>query len=64
MNQRRGLQGLPRRLERHFMRRQFAQFIVHEREQLVGSLGIASRNRSENLREFTHAAAGYNALVT
>src|SRR6266581_2879203 len=50
-----GLQGLPRRLERHFMRRQSSEFFIREGEQLVGSLGIAALKRLEDARDFGHA---------
>jgi hypothetical protein len=43
VNQCRGLEGLTGRFIRHLVRRQFAQFLIHQREQFLG--GVGSRPR-------------------
>src|SRR5258708_3185277 len=54
MHQRRSLQGLSGRLMSQAGRGQFAQFIINQREQLFGSLGIACINRAEQLGDIGH----------
>ena len=55
VNVRGGLQGLARHLIRHFVRGEFAEFLIDEWEQLLGSVRIAASDGVENLRAVTHA---------
>ena len=45
MNQRGGLESLAGALARHLVRGQLAQFLINEREQFLGGLGIALLER-------------------
>src|SRR5437867_6696176 len=54
MNERSRLKGLVRTLLRHLLRGEFAQFIVHERQQFIGGLGIALLGALKNARELAH----------
>ena len=54
-HQRCGLQSLARRLELHFMRRQFSELFIHEGEQIVGRLGVAALQRLQDACDFGHA---------
>jgi len=48
VNQGCGLQGVTRSLPSHFVGGQFAQFLIDQREQFLGRLGIAVRMSFEN----------------
>jgi hypothetical protein len=50
-----GLERVTGCLLRHFVGGDPAQFVVYQRQQLVGRLGIASLNRLENARHITHS---------
>ena len=54
MHQRRGLESLSRRLERHFVRGQFSEFVIHKREQFVGRLGITELKRLQDTGDLRH----------
>src|SRR5436190_18935627 len=56
MNERSRLQGLVRTLLRHFRGGELAQFVVHERQQLIRSLWVALLSCLENARDIAHAA--------
>jgi hypothetical protein len=49
VNQRRGLQRLTGRFVRHLVSRQFAQLLIHQCEQLVGGIGIALVDGSQDM---------------
>src|SRR6266581_3771769 len=55
MDERRGLQGLPRRLLGHLVRREFAQLIINQRQQFIGSLRVAFLSSLQNARNLAHA---------
>ena len=57
MNQGGGLQRLARRVQRHFVCRQLAQFLVNERQQFGGGFGIALLNAVKDASYVTHAAS-------
>ena len=50
-----GLEGLTRRLVRHFVRGEFAQFVIDHREQPVSGAGIALMDRVQKLGDLAHA---------
>src|SRR5207249_951860 len=54
VNERRRLESLPWSLVRHFRRREFAQFVVYYREQVLCSLAITRADRAEQLGELGH----------
>jgi hypothetical protein len=54
MHQGRGLESLSRLLLGHLLRRELAQLVVDQRQQLLGGLGIALLNCAQNLRNITH----------
>ena len=54
MNQRRGLECVPGRFVGHPMRRQFAQFFIDQREQLVGGIGIALLDGAQDSSDVAH----------
>ena len=55
VNQRRRLKRLSRRLVRHPNGRQLSQFLIDQRQQLLGSLGIAPLNAVEKVGHVAHA---------
>jgi hypothetical protein len=54
VNQCRGLEGLPRLLLGQFLRRQLAQFVVDQRQQLRGSVRIAGFDARQDASNFVH----------
>jgi hypothetical protein len=58
-----GLERLPQLLGRQPLRRQLAQFVVHERQELLGGAGIAVLNIREDARDVVHAGQ-FTALET
>src|SRR5262249_43244343 len=56
MHEGRRLKRLARTLLSQFRRRQFAQLVVDQREELIRGLGIALLNRRQDGRDFVHAA--------
>src|SRR5213083_850688 len=56
MHQRSRLQSLAWRFPGHFRRREFAQFIVNEREQFVSSFGVALLDAIQNSRDIAQAS--------
>src|SRR5262249_22556705 len=55
MDQRRSLQGLAGRLLGHFVRGQLSQFVINQRQQFIGSFGVALQNCIKNARDIAHA---------
>ena len=49
------LQGMPGGFLGHFGRRELAEFIIDQREQFCGSLGIAMIDGFQDARDFAHA---------
>ena len=56
VNECRSLQCLLWRLTRHFCRRQFAEFLIDQGQQLLGGLGIALVHPVQNLRDVAHSS--------
>lgn len=54
VNQGGGLQGLAGRFTRHFLRGELAQFLIDQRQELVGGVGIALIHAPEDDGEFAH----------
>ena len=54
VNQRRGLQRLPGLLLSHLERRQTAQFVIDEWQELLGRLGVASHDPGQDLCDIGH----------
>jgi len=54
VNQRRGLQRLPRLLLGKSRCRQFAQLLINQRQLLLGSAGIALFDLGEDFRDVSH----------
>jgi len=54
MHQRCGLKRLTGRFIRHPVRRQFAQLLIHQREQFVGGVRIAVLDGGEDLSDVAH----------
>ena len=54
VNQRGGLERLTGRFVGHLVRRQFAQLLVHQREQFVGGVGIAFLDGSQDMSDVAH----------
>ncbi len=50
------LQRLAGRFGSHFVRRQLPQLLIHQRQQFLGGLGVALRNRVQDARDLAHAA--------
>ncbi len=61
VDQGRGVERLPRRLPGQLVRRQPAQLLVDEREQLLGGLWVALLDRREDPGDFGHG--GRSSLV-
>jgi len=55
MDQRGRLEGLARPFVRHFLSGQFAEFLIHQREEFLGRFGIALFNALEDLGDIAHA---------
>jgi hypothetical protein len=55
MDQGGGLQGVPRRLPRHPVRRQPTELVINERQQLLGRLLVIFRNLSGSGPEIAHS---------
>jgi hypothetical protein len=56
MHERGGLQRLVGRLIRHACHRQLAQFLIDQRKQFIGGLGITVLNGLKNLSKFAQLA--------
>ena len=56
MDERGRLQGLARGLLSHLRRGQFAPLLIDERDQLLGSFGIAMLSAVEDLSDVAHAS--------
>ena len=56
VNEGRGLQRLAGGFAGHLVRRQLAQFLIHQRQQFLGGLRVALPNRFEHARDLAHAA--------
>lgn len=54
MHERGRLEGLSGRLLRHLLGRQLAEFVVNQREQLVGGLGFTPRHSVEDAGDIAH----------
>jgi hypothetical protein len=54
MDQRRSLQCLPRLFLSQFGRRQLAQFVIHQRQQLLGSLAVTPLDSTKDSRDIRH----------
>jgi hypothetical protein len=54
VNERGGLQGVTRCFIHHPDSGKFAQFLVNERQQLVGGCGVAILGRFQNTRDIAH----------
>ena len=54
VHQRRGLERLPRLLLGQLGSGQFSQFVIHQRQQLLGRAWVAVLNLRENLRDIGH----------
>jgi hypothetical protein len=63
VNQGSGLERVSRRFIDHLARGEPAQFFVDQRQQLVGSFGIAAFNGAENLGRLTHAWRKFDATM-
>ena len=50
------LQGLSRLLLREFLRGEFAEFVVHQRQELVRNAGVARFDLLRDLRDVGHDA--------
>jgi hypothetical protein len=59
MGQRRGLQRLPRLLPREPPRRELAQLVVDERQELLRGVRVALPNGVQEARDFGHHTAFY-----
>src|SRR6058998_516182 len=55
VNERGGLQRVARRFIGHLVRSQATQFIIDQRQQLIGGGGIALLRRFKDARDVTHA---------
>ena len=49
-----GLEGLPRLFLREFLRGQFAQLVIDQRQESLGRPGIALFDRREDVRDVIH----------
>jgi hypothetical protein len=49
-----GLECPPRVLMGHFLRRQFAQFVVHQRQELAGSASVSLLDRGKDSSDVGH----------
>ena len=54
VDQGRGFQRLPRLLVGHFLRRQFAQFVVDQRQELAGSASVSVLDRGKDAGDVGH----------
>lgn len=52
------LESIARSFIGHFVRREPAEFLINEREQLIGSLGITMFDGVEDARDVAHAFQG------
>ncbi len=55
MNQCRRLERLPGRFVRHPVGRQFAQLVIHQREQFIGGSGIAQLDGGQDMSDIANA---------
>src|SRR5262245_29650008 len=55
MNKSRGLERLPRLLLRQLLRRQLAELVVDERQELLGGTGVALLDGGQNARDLGHS---------
>jgi len=58
MNQGRGLQGLPRFFLRQPSAGQFPQFLVHERQQLLGGVRVTLLDGRQDAGDFAQRCSG------
>ena len=56
MHERSRLKRLSRWLVRHFLRGQLAKFIVNQRQQFLGSVGVTLLDAIEDARDIAHAS--------
>ena len=63
VDQRGRLERMARALPGHLVRSQAAQFIVNQRQQLVGRLGVALLDGGEHLRNIVHCARDFPPSV-
>jgi hypothetical protein len=54
MNQGRGLERLSRLLLNQLLCREFAQFVIDQRQELSGGVRVAGFDAGEDLRDFVH----------
>ena len=54
MHERGWLQGLAGRFVGHLVRGELAQFVINQRQQLIGGRGMAALDGLEQLRQFGH----------